>query len=197
MATPQQGQPYCCHQCLRIIYVTCTAASAYSLCEQSCPTLAHRVSLRDQGPHATIYARGSPAGLRMRTLRRHTPQYLAILVFYHFRRVGHLDAPRAKPHRPAEEAARAAAARRRPGEAMTATMQTHEADDEEQAVAETPLLPQKPRRRPRLAAAAATLVLVGAAADADGAPAMQRLWTPFDGNLMPPDSWAGFSCELV
>ena len=26
--------------------------------------------------------------------------------------------------------------------------------------------------------------------------AMQRLWTPFDGNLMPPDSWAGFSCEL-
>ena len=75
-------------------------------------------------------------------------------------------------------------------------MQPHEADDEEQAVAETPLLPPKPRRRPHLAAAAATLVLVGAAATPTARQAMQRLWTPFDGNLMPPDSWAGFSCEL-
>ena len=39
-------------------------------------------------------------------------------------------------------------------------MQPREADDEEQAVAETPLLAQKPRRRPHLAAAAATLVLL-------------------------------------
>ena len=76
-------------------------------------------------------------------------------------------------------------------------MQPHEADDEEQAVAATPLLPTARRRPRRVASAAATLVLVGAAATPTARTALQRLsWTPFDGNLMPPDSWAGFSCEL-
>ena len=46
------------------------------------------------------------------------------------------------------------------------------------------------------AAAAATLVLVGAAAPPPARAAIQKMWTPFDGSLMPPDDWAGFSCEL-
>ena len=77
-------------------------------------------------------------------------------------------------------------------------MQPHATQDDEEAVAETPLLPTARRRPRRVAAAAtATLILVGAAATPTARQAMQRLsWTPFDGNLMPPDSWAGFSCEL-
>ena len=76
-------------------------------------------------------------------------------------------------------------------------MQPHATEDDEEAVAETPLLPTA-RRRPRrvAAAAAATLVLVGAAATPPARTALQRLWTPFDGTLMPPNDWAGFSCEL-
>ena len=76
-------------------------------------------------------------------------------------------------------------------------MQPHATQDDEEAVAETPLLPTARRRPRRVVGAAATLVLVGAAATPTARQAMQRLsWTPFDGNLMPPDSWAGFSCEL-
>ena len=45
-------------------------------------------------------------------------------------------------------------------------MQPHATEDDEEAVAETPLLPTARRRPRRVAAAAATLVLVGAASTA-------------------------------
>ena len=59
-----------------------------------------------------------------------------------------------------------------------------------------PLLGSTRRRSrwPRAAAAAAALVFLGAAGTTRTH--LQRLWTPYEGSVMPPDGWAGFSCEL-